>query len=118
MASPPERVSPGFRAAVYDAVRAIPPGAVLGYGHVAALIGRPRMGRHVGWALSALEPGADVPWWRVIRSDGSIALQGDPSRGPLQEALLRSEGVVVARSRVNLRIYRWDGAGRWEGDPP
>lgn len=102
---------PGFRAAVYDAVRRIPVGRVLGYGHVAAVIGRPRMGRHVGWALAALDPDLDVPWWRVIRSDGTIAMQGDPSRGPVQVALLREEGVVVERDRVNMRQFRWDGDG-------
>ena len=112
MPSPQDRVPPGFRAAVYEVVRQIPAGAVLGYGHVAARMGRPRMGRHVGWALAALDPDLDVPWWRVIRSDGTIAMQGDPTRGPVQIALLREEGVLVERERVNMRQYRWDG------DPP
>ena len=118
MVPPSERVPPGFRALVYDEVRKIPAGSVLGYGHVAAFIGRPRMGRHVGWALAALEPDSDVPWWRVIRSDGSVALQGDPSRGPVQEALLRAEGVLVERHRVAMRTFRWQGEGCLEGDPP
>lgn len=97
----------GFRAAVYATVRHIPHGKVLGYGHVAALMGRPRVARQVGYALAALEPGADVPWWRIIRSDGSVALQGDPTRGPTQVARLRAEGVVVDSHKVDMGRFRW-----------
>ncbi len=97
----------GFRAGVYAAVRLIPPGRVLGYGHVAVLIGRPRAARQVGYALAALEPGTDVPWWRVLRSDGSIALQGDPERGPRQAELLQAEGVDVVDWRLDMDRYGW-----------
>ena len=98
----------GFRQAVYAAVRCIPHGQVLGYGHVAAVLGSPRAARQVGYALAALEPGTTVPWWRVIRSDGSVALQGDPARGPIQEACLREEGVAVVDHRVDMRRFRWE----------
>ena len=111
----PTQVSPGFRAQVYAAVRTIPQGRVLGYGHVAALMGHPRRARQVGFALSALDKDlADparpdvVPWWRVLRSNGEIALQGDPFRGQLQEALLRAEDVLVVDHRVDMHQYRWD----------
>lgn len=105
-----DEIPTGFRAQVYRAVREIPPGRVLGYGHVAARLGRPRMARQVGYALSALEPGADVPWWRVIRSSGHIAMQGDPSRGPLQRQLLAQEGVRAdEQDRVDMGLYFWDG---------
>lgn len=97
----------GFRAAVYAVVRRIPPGEVLGYGMVGALLARPRVGRQVGYAMAALDPGTDVPWWRVIRSDGTIALQGDPARGPLQIAHLRSENVDVVGNRVDMGKARW-----------
>ena len=97
----------GFRAAVWAAVHHIPAGRVLGYGHVAALLQRPRAARQVGYALAALPPGTDVPWWRVLRSDGSIALQGDPTRGPLQVRLLLDEDVEVASHRVDMGRYRW-----------
>ena len=97
----------GFRAAVYAAVGRIPRGSVLGYGMVGAVLGRPRVARQVGYALAALEPGTEVPWWRVIRSDGSVALQGDPVRGPTQIALLRAEGVEVQGNQVDMGRYRW-----------
>ncbi|HCH66500.1 MAG: cysteine methyltransferase [Deltaproteobacteria bacterium] len=103
----------GFRAAVYAAVQRIPPGRVLGYGMVAAAIGRPRAARQVGYALAALDAGngpdgRPVPWWRVPRSDGSIAMQGSVERGPRQIALLRAEGVEVRDGRLDMRVYRWD----------
>ncbi len=99
-----------FRDAVYEVVRTIPKGRVLGYGHVAAILGEPRRARHVGFALSRLEPGSEVPWWRVIRSSGEIALQGDPARGPLQRARLLEEGVEFidrTRWKVDMKAHQW-----------
>ena len=110
MASNLDRVPAGFREQVYAEVRRIPSGRVLGYGMVAARLDRPRLARQVGWALAALEPDSDVPWWRVIRSSGHLALQGDPARGPIQRRLLEDEGVVFEGSeRVDMRLYCWDG---------
>ncbi|MDG1483685.1 MAG: MGMT family protein [Myxococcota bacterium] len=99
----------GWRAGVYAVVCCIPSGCVLGYRDVGVLLGRPRAARQVGYALAALEPGRDVPWWRVTRSNGTIAMQGDPSRGLLQAQLLRGEGVTVSdRGRLDIRVARWE----------
>jgi alkylated DNA nucleotide flippase Atl1 len=43
---------------------------------------------------------ADVPWWRVVRADGSLA------QGERQRALLAAEGVPFRGARVDLRIAR------------
>jgi methylated-DNA-protein-cysteine methyltransferase-like protein len=103
------RDAQGWRAGVAAAVRCIPPGFVLGYRDVGVLLGRPRAARQVGYALAALPEGQDVPWWRVIRSDGTIAMQGDPSRGMVQISLLRREGVAVSeRGRVHMASARWE----------
>jgi alkylated DNA nucleotide flippase Atl1 len=62
-----------------------------------------------GFAL-AIEPGSNVPWWRVIRSSGEIALQGDPTRGPLQRARLIEEGVGFVdrkRQKVDMKAHQW-----------
>ena len=49
-----------------------------------------------GSLLAGAGPDVDVPWWRVVRSDGRIAT--DPAAG--QAALLRAEGVTVRAGRV------------------
>jgi methylated-DNA-protein-cysteine methyltransferase-like protein len=49
-----------------------------------------------------------VPWWRVIRSNGEIALRDDPARGPLQATLLKEEGVRFLGDRVDIGRFRWD----------
>lgn len=109
--------SSGWRAGVYAVVSCIPAGFVLGYRDVGVLLGRPRSARQVGYALSALPADRPVPWWRVVRSNGTIALQGDPSRGARQAALLRQDGVVLSgRGRIDLSAFRWmppipDGLG-------
>ena len=92
----------------YEAVARIPPGKVATYGDVAEAAGFPRGGRQAGWALRALPEGSAVPWWRVIRRDGRIALTGaDACR---QAERLRAEGVAVSEEgRVDLERYRWDG---------
>ena len=99
----------GWREAVYRIVTQIPPACVLSYGDVAALLGKPRAARQVGYALAALDPdrAAFVPWWRVLRTDGSIAFQGAVGRGDLQVRLLTDEGVVVQNGRVDMATVRW-----------
>ncbi|MCW4386045.1 MGMT family protein [Salinibacterium sp. SYSU T00001] len=61
------RAGDDFTSAVLDVVAAIPPGSVMTYGDVAAVLGS-RAARSVGGILSRY--GADVPWWRVIRANG------------------------------------------------
>lgn len=103
-----------FREAVYLLTAEIPRGNVLGYGQVASLLGSPRAARQVGFALGALSPERalpdreeTVPWWRVLRTSGHIALRGDPLRPQYQQSLLEAEGVVVIDHRVDMKIYQW-----------
>jgi alkylated DNA nucleotide flippase Atl1 len=85
--------------AVFDVVERIPPGRVSTYGAVGGLIG---IGpRRVARALSL--GGGAVPWWRVLRADGTVA---EPVR-VRQLELLASEGVPVRNGRVDLRAVGW-----------
>lgn len=99
----------GWREAVYQVVAQIPASCVLSYGDVAALLGKPRAARQVGYALAALdaERAAIVPWWRVLRTDGSVAFQGAVGRGALQCQLLTEDGVDVQNGRVDMATVRW-----------
>lgn len=105
--SAPRRVSAELSAQAFKVVRTIPAGHVMSYGDVAKAIGLPRHARHVGYALSSLERHTTVPWWRVIRSDGSIAMQGDLVRGPKQIALLKAESIAFKGQRVDMCHHRW-----------
>jgi len=61
-----------FTERVLDLVEQIPPGKVLSYGEVAAILEQ-GFGRAVGTVLA--REGAAVPWWRVVRKDGTITEQ-------------------------------------------
>jgi len=83
-------------------LKAIPFGRVMSYGEVAAAAGLPNGARQVARLLHSLSSKLELPWHRVIKSDGHIALP--PGGGlEIQVALLRDEGVVVsAEGRVDL----------------
>jgi methylated-DNA-protein-cysteine methyltransferase related protein len=77
-----------------DRVRAIPAGFVRSYGDVS-----PGAPRFAGSVLFAAED-PDLPWWRVVRADGSLA------KGPRQRALLLAEGVPFKGERVDMAAAR------------
>jgi methylated-DNA-protein-cysteine methyltransferase related protein len=91
-----------FARAVLDAVDRIPAGRVMSYGDVAEMVGA-GSGRAVGTVMS--RHGAEVPWHRVLRSDGSCATH----KADDQLAMLRAEDVPVLRGRVDMSRARWDG---------
>ncbi len=95
-------------AAIHATVAKIPPGRVSSYGEIAARAGLPGRARLVGKALGKTPDGVELPWFRVLRSDGRIAFP--PQSGPYREqrARLLVEGVRVERGRVDLARYGWD----------
>ena len=87
------------RERIFAAIRAIPRGQVAGYGEVAARAGLPGRARLVARVLGGNDDPA-LPWHRVLRSDGRIAMP-EGSRGWREQSQrLRAEGVVVERGRV------------------
>jgi alkylated DNA nucleotide flippase Atl1 len=72
-------------------VRAIPPGFVATYGDLC-----PEAPRRAG-AVMAANDDPDLPWHRVVRADGSLAV------GDRQRRLLEAEGVPFRGRRVDLR---------------
>ena len=88
----------------------IPRGRVTTYGHVAALCGKPRAARTVGWALHALPDDSGVPWHRVINARGGISISKVGIPPELQRALLEAEGVEFDRhGQVDLARWGWIG---------
>ena len=96
----PEPAKPlPFPEAVRRAVRAIPRGEVRSYAQVALYAGRPGAARGVGRELKTLE---NVPWWRIIRSDGMLA----PAVAVEQARRLKAEGVRLEGQGTHWRVHR------------
>ncbi|MCI2239198.1 MGMT family protein [Paenibacillus sp. TRM 82003] len=98
---------------VLEVVEAIPAGRVLTYGDVGELVGD-RGPRFAGNVLRRF--GSHVPWWRVLRADGSAA----PPLAPRAVQRWRAEGTPLRRDdadpvrvRVDLDAARWDAAS-WD----
>ena len=62
----------GLYGRIYAVVHHIPPGQVATYGQIARMVGR-CTARAVGYAMAALPCDTDVPWHRVINSQGKIS---------------------------------------------
>lgn len=75
-------------------VRSLQEGEVVSYREVARRAGSPGAARAVGAFLA--EHGHDVPWWRVVHSDGSLSA---PNRSEQRRRLV-AEGVDVDGGRV------------------
>ena len=96
---------------VLSIVESIPHGRVMSYGAIADAVGAGGP-RQVGRVLARY--GGPVPWWRVVRSDGS------PPTGHQGEAgsLLRQESTPLCRTRdatvrVDMAEAHW-----WPEEPP
>lgn len=84
----------GSEERILERIRAIPPGFVRTYGDVSP--GAPRV---AGAVLSVCDDDS-VPWYRIVRADGTLA------KGRRQRALLDAEGVPFRGARVDMRIAR------------
>lgn len=71
----------------------------MSYGDVAARAGL-RSARLVGRIMA--EDSADLPWHRVLRSDGTPA----PHLAEEQLARLRADGVLAVGGRIPMHRYR------------
>ncbi len=105
-----------FYEQVYAVVRRIPRGKVTSYGRIAKMLGSPNAARAVGYALQALKDKKgspaydDIPWQRVVNSQGRISIVNREFGAQLQAELLREEGVIVSDDlRINLDLYLWAG---------
>jgi methylated-DNA-protein-cysteine methyltransferase related protein len=94
---------------IYAVVRLIPCGRVATYGHVARLAGSCGP-RNVGYAMSSVPVGSDIPWHRVMNAQGRISVRSDGEECSAQRQLLEAEGVSFSPSgRVNLDEFGWEG---------
>jgi alkylated DNA nucleotide flippase Atl1 len=87
--------------AVLSVVEAVPAGRVTTYGAVADSVGS-RGPRSVGRVMSTY--GGSVPWWRVVRADGSLP----PSHDEEARARYLEEGTPLkGPGRVDMARAAW-----------
>lgn len=112
--SPPDQQA--YYEQVWNVVRQVPPGKVVTYGQIAQMLPpplgvEPQEYKAIGprWAGAAMAACPDdVPWQRVVNSQGKISERPGAQR---QRQLLAEEGIVFSKERINLNVYQWRGPG-------
>ena len=89
-----------FAEEVLDLVAKIPTGRVMAYSDIAEALGHGGP-RQVGQAMARF--GSGVPWWRVLRADGSVASVNSGE----QLRLLRVDRTPMSGERVDMSRARW-----------
>ena len=90
---------------IIHAIKSIPKGKVSSYRDIALAAGLPNGARQTVRVLHTLSEKYELPWYRVVRASGSIALpEGDGKE--LQITILRSEGVEVSPDgRIDMQRF-------------
>lgn len=95
-----------YRERVYALVREIPKGKVMTYGQIAMILGEGYTARTVGFVMHGA--GEDVPWQRVINSQGKCSTGRLTIPINLQQEMLEAEGVIFnASGKCDLSEYQW-----------
>ena len=95
-----------YRERVYTIVRAIPPGRVMTYGQLAAILGEGYTARTIGYVMHGA--GENVPWQRVINSQGKCSTGRLTIPVNLQQELLEAEGIEFSSAgKCALDRYLW-----------
>lgn len=67
--------------------------------------------RMVGYALATIKDGSNVPWFRVINSQGKISFPEESDGFKIQHSLLLKEGIIFdVKNRINLKQFGWNEA--------
>jgi alkylated DNA nucleotide flippase Atl1 len=91
---------------VLQCVERIPRGRVTTYGAIAEAVGERAGGggpRLVGNVMA--QYGGPVPWWRVVRSNGTLP---DSHQGEARQAYLEEGTPLRPSGNVDLRTAFWD----------
>lgn len=93
---------------ILEVIALIPYGKVATYGQIAKLAGLPKHARLVGYVLKHLDKSSEIPWYRVINSQGKISVTRINQQGEnVQQSLLEQEGIYLLNGKVNLEIFGW-----------
>jgi len=101
-----------FDPLVWEVVANIPAGQVMAYGEIAFAAGYPRYSRMVSAAMSRSP--TPLPWFRVVRSDRTLAFEPGSAEYREQSQLLKLEGahfdgktVITAEPAESLDKILW-----------
>jgi len=98
---------PGYRERVYKLVAKIPRGRVMTYGQIADILGEGYTARTVGYVMHGADA-ENVPWQRVINSQGACSTGKMTLPVNLQQQMLESEGVEFnSKGKCDLGRFRW-----------
>ena len=101
-----------FDPLVWEVVANIPAGQVMAYGEIARAAGYPRYSRMVGASMGRCPD--SLPWFRVVRSDRTLAFEYGSDSYREQSQLLKQEGiqfdgkkVIAAHAEASLDKMLW-----------
>lgn len=105
-----------YREKVYEIVRQIPAARVMTYGQIAEILGEGYTARTIGYVMHASNT-EDVPWQRVINSQGKCSTGRLLLPQNIQQKMLENEGIVFnEKGKCDLNVYRWFPEGFGEKD--
>ena len=103
-----------FKTAALVICSCIPIGKVSSYGRIARFLGEPNRARQVGSALKNMDEAQsdllyalDIPWWRVLRADGTLPFPSHHPHGYLQRQQLQEEKIIIIDDKVAIKDYSW-----------
>lgn len=92
---------------IWSVISDIPEGKVATYGQIAKFAGLGKNARIVGYALNKLPDNSNVPWHRVINSQGKISIRTGDIYHKIQKSLLEKEGIIFENGKIDLKRYGW-----------
>lgn len=99
-----------FTKNVIEIIQHIPKGKVITYKLVSEIAGSSNSSRQVARILHSCTEKYQLPWYRVINTQGKISL---PKGGgyEVQSELLGNEGVYISlNGTIDFEKYLWNGA--------
>ena len=102
---------PTNQAKILALLALVPAGRVVSYGQLADLAGLPGRARLVGHTLRTQDT-SNLPWHRVVASDGRISLAKGSAGWLEQRQRLLAEGITfkgkaISGHCVNMREFQW-----------
>ena len=96
-----------FSKRAIEIIKRIPVGKVVTYGQVATFAGNNRGARQVSRILHSSSEKYELPWHRVINSQGRISMK--PGDGfEMQKSLLEVEGIEFdGNNQIDFKKFLW-----------